>query len=132
MPPRIQQLRLWALSHPKLAARGEDFWADELQAMYTTRKTRPQPLGDTPFAVLIGGKEADAPPGVAADDWKRLAAEKREQKVGLADLSRNSKVVIDPKSGNGNMLYLPLDKILDRIASASGEAAELVEWSRRG
>jgi hypothetical protein len=24
------------------------------------------------------------------------------------------KVIIDSKSGNGNMLYLPLDKILDR------------------
>jgi hypothetical protein len=50
--------------------------------------------------VLIGGKESDAPPGVSADDWKRLAAEKREQKLGFADLSRNSKVVIDPKSGH--------------------------------
>jgi modulator of FtsH protease HflK len=28
---------------------------------------------------------------------------------------RNSrKVIIDSKSGNGNMLYLPLDKLLDR------------------
>jgi hypothetical protein len=24
------------------------------------------------------------------------------------------KVVIDPKSGNGNMIYLPLDKMLER------------------
>jgi membrane protease subunit HflK len=29
-------------------------------------------------------------------------------------LKSSRKVVIDPKSGNGNMLYLPLDKILDR------------------
>jgi membrane protease subunit HflK len=29
-------------------------------------------------------------------------------------LKASRKVVIDPKSGNGNMLYLPLDKILDR------------------
>jgi membrane protease subunit HflK len=29
-------------------------------------------------------------------------------------LRASRKVVIDPKSGNGNMLYLPLDKIMDR------------------
>ena len=124
LPRRIQQLRLWALSHPKLAARGEDFWADELQAMYTARKTRPQPLGDTPLAVLIGGRESDAPPGVAADDWKRLAAEKREQKLGFADLSRNSKVVIDPKSGHHVALEDP-DLVVDTIR-------QVVEAARHG
>jgi pimeloyl-ACP methyl ester carboxylesterase len=124
LPPRIQQLRLWALSHPKLAARGEDFWADELQAMYTARKTRPEPLGDTPLAVLIGGKESDAPPGVAADDWKRLAAEKREQKLGFADLSRNSKVVIDPKSGHHVALENP-ELVVDTIR-------QVVEAARHG
>ena len=29
-------------------------------------------------------------------------------------LARSRKVVIDAKGGNGNMLYLPLDKLLDR------------------
>ena len=29
-------------------------------------------------------------------------------------MSRSKKVVIDSKSGNGNMIYLPLDKMLDR------------------
>ncbi len=29
-------------------------------------------------------------------------------------LKSSRKVVIDSKAGNGNMLYLPLDKILDR------------------
>lgn len=124
LPPRIQQLRLWALSHPKLAARGEDFWADELQAMYTARKTRPQPLGDTPLAVLIGGKESDAPPGVAADDWKRLAAEKRDQKLGFAGLSRNSTVVIDPKSGHHVALEDP-ELVIDIIR-------QVVEAARHG
>jgi hypothetical protein len=29
-------------------------------------------------------------------------------------LKASRKVVIDSKSGNGNMIYLPLDKLLDR------------------
>jgi len=29
-------------------------------------------------------------------------------------LTRSRKVIIDSKSGNGNMLYLPLDKLMDR------------------
>ena len=32
-------------------------------------------------------------------------------------LKTSRKVVIDPKSGNGNMLYLPLDKLMDRRES---------------
>ncbi len=124
LPPPIRQLRLWALSHPKLAARGEDLWADELQAMYTARKTRPQPLGDKPLAVLVGGKEEGPPPGVAADEWTRLAAEKREQKTGFADLSRNSKVVIDPKSGHHIALEDP-----DLVV---GTIREVVEAARHG
>jgi hypothetical protein len=35
-------------------------------------------------------------------------------------LKASRKVVIDPKSGNGNMLYLPLDKILDRNREEMG------------
>jgi pimeloyl-ACP methyl ester carboxylesterase len=105
LPPRIQQLRLWALSHPKLAASGQDFWAEELQEMYAARKTTPQPLGDIPLAVLIGGKESDPPRDVPADEWKRITAEKREQKLGFAGLSRNSTVVVDPKSGH----HIPLE-----------------------
>lgn len=124
LPPPIQQLRLWALSHPKLAARGEDFWADELQALYTGRKTKPQPLGDTPLAVLIGGRETDAPPGVASDEWKRLSAEKREQKLGFADLSRNSRVVIDPKSGHHLAIENPA-LVVDTIR-------QVVEAARHG
>ena len=73
---------------------------------------------------MIGGKESDAPPGVAADEWRRLAAEKREQKLGFADLSRNSKVVIDPKSGHHVALENP-ELVVDTIR-------EVVEAARHG
>jgi membrane protease subunit HflK len=35
-------------------------------------------------------------------------------------LTNSRKVVIDSKSGNGNMLYLPLDKLMDRRNDADG------------
>ena len=35
-------------------------------------------------------------------------------------LNRSRKVVIDSKSGNGNMIYLPLDKLLDRNRDSEG------------
>ena len=35
-------------------------------------------------------------------------------------LKRSRKVVIDSKAGNGNMLYLPLDKLLERRSDADG------------
>jgi membrane protease subunit HflK len=37
-------------------------------------------------------------------------------------LSRSRKVVIDSKSGNGNMIYLPLDKLMERARDADGNA----------
>jgi membrane protease subunit HflK len=35
-------------------------------------------------------------------------------------LGKSRKVIIDPKSGNGNMLYLPLDRLMDRRDSDGG------------
>jgi membrane protease subunit HflK len=35
-------------------------------------------------------------------------------------LSRSRKVVIDSKSGSGNMIYLPLDKLMERARDAEG------------
>ena len=39
-------------------------------------------------------------------------------------LSRAQKVVIDGKAGNGNMLYLPIDKLMERRAAQSGESSD--------
>jgi len=35
-------------------------------------------------------------------------------------LTKSRKVIIDSKSGGGNMLYLPLDKLMDRRGDADG------------
>src|SRR5205085_7052563 len=44
LPPDVQKTRLWMLSHPKLSAATEDFWPEELQAMYEIRAKTPCPL----------------------------------------------------------------------------------------
>jgi membrane protease subunit HflK len=39
-------------------------------------------------------------------------------------LGRSSKIILDTRAGNGNMVYLPLDKIMDRTATHVAEAAQ--------
>ena len=107
LPAEIQSLRLWALTHPKLSASAEDFWADELQQMYMERKNTKQPLGDKPLIVLIAGREENRPQGMAEDDWKKITEEKRQQKLGMGGLSSNSRVVVDPQSGHHVQLDHP-------------------------
>jgi pimeloyl-ACP methyl ester carboxylesterase len=102
LPPEMQKLRLWALDNPKLTAAGEDFWADELQAMYLYRSKKPRPLGEIPLVVLIAGKDEDipAPQGTSAEEWRRFWQEKRRQKEDLVRLSGNSRFMLDEKSGH--------------------------------
>jgi len=45
------------------------------------------------------------PPGISADEWKRINEEKRQ--VGLANLSRNSKLIVAQKSGHHIQLDEP-------------------------
>ena len=39
-------------------------------------------------------------------------------------MSRANKVIVDEKGGNGNMLYLPLDKLLDRARSNNSTSSD--------
>lgn len=108
LPAEYQRARLYFRSRPPRAAAGEDFWSEELQEMYETRARTPHPLGDKPLAVLITGPSAgQPPPGIPAEDWKRLYEEKRQQKTGLAGLSRNSKLLVADKSGHHIQLDQP-------------------------
>lgn len=108
LPASTQAMRLWFRSRPPRAAAGPDFWAEELQAMYLARARTPYQLGDKPLVVLlakpVGG---DAPPGIADDEWKRINEEKRQQKVELTNLSRNSRLVVAEKSGHHIQLDEP-------------------------
>ena len=76
--------------------------------MYTARARAPHQLGDIPLVVLLTKPEyGDAPPGISADEWKRINEEKRRQKVELTNLSRNSKAIVAGQSGHHIQLDEP-------------------------
>ena len=108
LPPDVQKVRLWMLSHPKLSAASDDYWAEELQALYVARAKTPYSLGNIPLIVLIGtGKGEQAPPNISAEEWKRLVEEKRQQKAGFVNLSHNSQLIYAEKSGHHIQLDEP-------------------------
>jgi pimeloyl-ACP methyl ester carboxylesterase len=92
-----------AVPAPRHAAGGDgqagDYLAEELQQIYQSRQSNPQPLGDRPLIVLAAGRES-IPPGTSEELWNQLREEKREQKLDLAKLSSNAKFVRDPSSGH--------------------------------
>ena len=105
---KTQAMRVWFLSQPPRAARGADLWAEELQAMYAARAKTTYQLGDIPLAVLITKPEyGDPPEGISAEEWKRVNDEKRQQKVGLTNLSRNSRLIVAEHSGHHIQLDQP-------------------------
>src|SRR5688572_13309595 len=108
LPASTQAMRLWFRSQSPRVAAGPDFWAEELHAMYIARAGTPYQLGGKPLVVLLANPDSgNPPPGIAADEWKRINEEKRQQKVGLANLSRNSKLIVAEKSGHHIQLDEP-------------------------
>ena len=107
LPRAAQDLRLWALSNPKLAAAAEDFWAEELREMHEARAREPRPLGRLPLVVLVGGRVEKAPPGVTAEEWRRLSEEKRRQKEALVNLSDAGSLRVAARSGHHVQLEEP-------------------------
>ena len=108
LPALTQAMRLWFRSRPPRAAAGSDFWAEELQAMHLARATTPYLPGDKPLVVLLAKPDSgNPPPGIAAGEWKRVNEEKRQQKVELANLSRNSKLIVADGSGHHIQLDEP-------------------------
>lgn len=71
----------------------EDYWPDELQAMFDQRASNAQPLGSRPLSVLAGNEQ---PEGMPAEIQK----EKDEQKEGLSGLSSNSRFIRVAESGH--------------------------------
>jgi pimeloyl-ACP methyl ester carboxylesterase len=124
LPTSIQAMRLWFLSQPPRAAAGQNFWAEELQAMYAARAKSPFQLGDRPFVILLpkftGG--SNPPPGIAADEWKHINEEKRQQKLELMNLSHNSKIIVAEKSGH----HIQLDEP-DRVINAIHQVIESIK-----
>ena len=103
------------LCESETTATSDDYWNEELQAMYLARKTSPCPLGHIPLVVLLGAEETTAPPeGIPADQWQRLNEEKKQQKLDMAALSHNSKVIVASHSGHHIQLDQP-QLVIDAI-----------------
>ncbi|MCM3871500.1 MAG: alpha/beta hydrolase [Pyrinomonadaceae bacterium] len=103
-----QKVRLSFQSQPPRAAAGPDYWAEELQAMYMSRAKTPYQLGDKPLVVIIPKPDSgNPPPGISVDEWKRVSEEKRQQKLGLVNLSKNSRLLIANSSGHHIQLDEP-------------------------
>src|SRR5262245_25189036 len=118
LPARAQAMRLWFLSQSPRAAAGPDLWPEELQAMYVERAKAPHQLGDIPLLVLLAKPDyGDPPEGISAAEWKRVNEEKRQQKVELANLSRNSKLIVAEHSGHHIQLDEP-DVVIHAIEMA--------------
>lgn len=126
LPSGIQELRLWALRNPKLAAQTDDYWAEELLAMHEARIRVGHPLGNIPLVVLIGGKGGGPPPGVAEEKWKKLSEEKRKQKMELSLLSTNSKLLVAEDSGHHIQIEQP-----KLVVSAVREVVESARTGKR-
>jgi pimeloyl-ACP methyl ester carboxylesterase len=105
LPADLQKLDVWARFHPKPSA-DNDFWPEELQQMYEETQQRPFPLGEMPLIVLAPESRGDSapPPGISAEEWKRIGEEKRRQKEAQARLSRNGKFVV--VEGSGHPIHL--------------------------
>jgi pimeloyl-ACP methyl ester carboxylesterase len=94
----IPEIQTTIASPPQRAS--ENYWAEEFQQVYESRKTNPVPLGDRPLIVLAAGKPSSRPPDTPEELWNDLQKEKSDEKADLARLSRNAKLVRDPTSGH--------------------------------
>jgi pimeloyl-ACP methyl ester carboxylesterase len=122
LPPDVQKVRLWMLSHPKLSAASDDYWPEELQALHVARAKTPYPLDDKPLVVLVGTNKGEgAPPNVSPEEWKRLVEEKRQQKAGFVNLSHNSQLMYAEQSGH----HIQLDEP-ELVVSAIRKVVETV------
>ena len=99
LPAELQAARLWVMAQPKHYTADNYYMGEEFADLYAARRKQVYPLGEAPLAVLLPKPEAgNPPPGVSADEWKRLNDEKRQQKLEFAGLSRNSKMIVAPNS----------------------------------
>jgi pimeloyl-ACP methyl ester carboxylesterase len=108
LPADAQAMRVWFLTQPPRAAAGPDLLPEELQAIFLARAKATHQLADKPLVVVLPKAQFGNPPrGVSADEWKRINEEKRQQKIELTNLSRNSRLMVAQKSGHHVQLDEP-------------------------
>lgn len=116
LPPAVQQTRLWALSQPPRAAPvvGLNFLPEEMRDLYEARAKTPYQLGSLPLVIILQKEYLQPPSGVDAEEWRRLAEPKQQQKIGLTSLSHNSKLILAEKSGHHIHLDAP-EVVVDAV-----------------
>jgi pimeloyl-ACP methyl ester carboxylesterase len=102
LPADIQAMRLWVLAQPRhYTADSYTYFEEEFAEVYAARQKQVYALGDIPLAILLTKPGyGNPPPGIAAEEWKRINEEKRQQKVEFTKLSRNSKLMVAENSGH--------------------------------
>jgi len=76
-----------------------DYMAEEFQKMYLSSVKKPQGLGSRPL-IILGAGIRQQPPGTPDEQWKEIRNERDKQIRDLILLSKNSKFILDPKSGH--------------------------------
>jgi len=105
----------------------DDYMAEEFQQMYLSRKANPETFGGRPLIVLGAGKRPQ-PPGTSDEMWKQLRQERDAQVVDLAQLSRNSKFILDPASSHGIHSDNPqlVARAIEEVLDAAVQGTKLV------
>ena len=88
----------------------EDFWPEELQQIHDDRVRNPQPLRDLPLLILGAGRADPAPQDLKPDQlaqFEQMKKEKRRQREESVQLSSNSLLFFDPRSGHHIQLEDP-------------------------
>lgn len=76
-----------------------DYMAEEFQQIYLHGLKNARQLRNHALIVLGAGKR-NKPPGTADEQWKEIRNERDKQIQDLANLSLNSKFIVDPASGH--------------------------------
>jgi pimeloyl-ACP methyl ester carboxylesterase len=104
LPTSVQTWRLWAMSRPSHYVTDDDpYFADELAAIYETRRNAPASLGDMPLVVI--SRDLSLPPEPGAD--AALQAERYEWQRDLARLSARARLIVAAGSGHHVQLERP-------------------------
>jgi len=97
LPPKIQKIRLWALSQPKyfISDNGR-YWADEFAEIYADSIN--YSLGKIPLVVIASKKNSyPSNTGVPTDS---LVNEKTRLQKKMSGISSDSKIIFTEKSGH--------------------------------
>ncbi len=126
LPAAERQAWQWARSLPTFGATNGaefDLMSEEMARLHDQRQKQPRPLGDRPLLVAVPADSGAGATGTgaAAEEFKRIMAEKRQQKREMVQLSTNSRFLEVPDSRHE--IHIDQPQVLARAIRAVVEAA---------